>query len=103
MADKTKSRKSADAVQQPSFETALRELESVIDALEKPDVSLDESLDLFEKGVSLIRTCDAHLKSAQGRVKELLTGKQGEFIEKTLSPSLESFLSHSAPSDEPPH
>ncbi|MBN2036846.1 MAG: exodeoxyribonuclease VII small subunit [Chitinispirillaceae bacterium] len=103
MAEKTRSSKPSDPARQPSFETALKELEAIIDRLETPDLNLDESLALFEKGITLIRICDAHLKSAQGRVKELLAGEHGTFIEKTLSQSLESFLSYTASSDERSH
>jgi exodeoxyribonuclease VII small subunit len=67
-----------------SFETALKELETVIAKLESQDLTLTNALDYFEKGVALMKTCDFHLKSAEGKLKELLTGKNGEFIEKIL-------------------
>lgn len=92
--EKQKSKKTGADETSLTFEKALFELESIIEALEKPDLSLDASLDLFEKGVTLIRTCDTHLKKAQGRVQELLKGENGEFIEKIIGPTLESFLSH---------
>jgi exodeoxyribonuclease VII small subunit len=76
----------------PTFESSLSELEKTIELLEKPDVSLDVSLALFEKGVTLIRTCDTHLKKAQGKISELLQGENREFVEKILSSSLESFI-----------
>jgi exodeoxyribonuclease VII small subunit len=98
--DKSKSTKSGNDGAPLAFEKALSELESTIEALEKPDLSLDASLDLFEKGVTLIRTCDTHLKKAQGRVQELLKGENGEFVEKIIGPTLESFLSHNQTSHE---
>jgi len=98
--EKQKSKKTDGDEAQLTFEKALAELESIIEALEKPDLTLDTSLDLFEKGVTLIRTCDAHLKKAQGRVQELLKGENGEFVEKIIGPTLESFLSHDPISHE---
>jgi exodeoxyribonuclease VII small subunit len=98
--EKPKSKKSGGDDAPLTFEKALSELESTIEALEKPDLSLDASLDLFEKGVTLIRTCDTHLKKAQGRVQELLKGENGEFVEKIIGPTLESFLSHNPISHE---
>jgi exodeoxyribonuclease VII small subunit len=97
---KLKSTKSGDDRAPLTFEKALSELEATVEALEKPDLSLDISLDLFEKGVILIRTCDTHLKKAQGRVQELLKGENGEFIEKIIGPTLETFLSRNQTSHE---
>jgi exodeoxyribonuclease VII small subunit len=76
----------------PTFEEALTRLEEIIEQLEKPDLTLDRSLEFFEKGIVLIRTCDAHLKKAQGKVAELLKGENGEFAEKVLGITLESFI-----------
>lgn len=75
-----------------SFEEALGSLEEVITELEKDDLSLDRALTIFEQGVGLMRQCDARLGSAQGKMKELLKGENGEFVEKVLGDSLESFL-----------
>ena len=70
-----------------SFETAIKELEKIIEKLESPDLTLTNALDYFEKGVGLMKVCDSHLKSAEGKLKELVGGKDGEFIEKILSAS----------------
>lgn len=76
-----------------TFEDALEALENVINELEKEDLSLDRALTIFEQGIVLMRKCDSHLKSAQGKIKELLKGENGEFVEKMLGTTLESFLS----------
>ncbi|MCG6986015.1 MAG: exodeoxyribonuclease VII small subunit [Thiocapsa sp.] len=55
----------------PSFEQALTELESIVDALEKGDMSLEESLTAFERGVGLTRTCQEALDAAEQRVRVL--------------------------------
>jgi exodeoxyribonuclease VII small subunit len=70
-----------------SFEAALKELEKVVARLEGPDLTLTSALEQFEKGVALMKTCDSQLKSAEGKLKELLAGKNGEFIEKILGVS----------------
>lgn len=70
-----------------SFESALKELEKIISKLESPDLTLTSALEHFEKGVALMKTCDSQLKSAEGKLKELLSGKDGEFIEKVLGVS----------------
>ena len=76
-----------------TFESSLAELEKTIEQLEEDELTLDTSLELFEKGITLIRTCNTHLKKAQGKITELLKGENGEFVEKILGPSLESFVS----------
>jgi exodeoxyribonuclease VII small subunit len=92
MSTKTKSAQQSPSPEPITFENALAELEATIEALEKPDLTLDTSLELFEKGVALIRTCDSHLKKAQGKVSALLKGENGEFVEKILGHSLDSFI-----------
>ncbi len=55
-----------------SFEEALLELEGIVEKLEKGQLSLDESLMLFEKGIKLVRDCNDKLKSAQQKVEQLI-------------------------------
>ncbi len=55
-----------------SFEESLVELEGIVDKLEKGQLSLDESLMLFEKGIKLVRECNNKLKSAQQKVEQLI-------------------------------
>ncbi|VVB97687.1 Exodeoxyribonuclease 7 small subunit [uncultured archaeon] len=55
-----------------SFEEAILELESIVEKLEKGQLSLDESLMLFEKGIKLVRECNTKLKSAQQKVEQLI-------------------------------
>lgn len=54
-----------------SFENALTELESLVDVLEKGDLSLEDSLKTFERGVKLTRTCQEALKEAEQKVRTL--------------------------------
>ncbi len=55
-----------------SFEEALLELEGIVEKLEKGQLSLEESLVLFEKGIKLVREFNDKLKSAQQRVEQLI-------------------------------
>ncbi|KMQ51441.1 exodeoxyribonuclease VII small subunit [Chitinispirillum alkaliphilum] len=75
-----------------SFEESLYELENIIDELEKDDLTLDRALGHFEKGIGLMRHCDSHLKSARGKLKELLKGENGDIVTKILGETLESFI-----------
>ncbi len=55
-----------------SFEESLQELEGIVEKLEKGQLSLDESLGLFEKGIKLVKECELKLKSAQQKVEKLI-------------------------------
>ncbi len=55
----------------PSFEQALSELESLVETLEQGDLSLEESLESFERGVALTRTCQQALKEAEQKIQIL--------------------------------
>lgn len=56
----------------PTFEQAIKRLSEIVQALEKGDLPLEESLRLFEEGVALSRASQDKLDSAQKRVEELL-------------------------------
>jgi exodeoxyribonuclease VII small subunit len=56
---------------EPTFEEAQRELESIVERLERGQAPLDEALALWERGEDLYRLCRARLDSAQGRIEEL--------------------------------
>jgi exodeoxyribonuclease VII small subunit len=56
----------------PDFEKSLEELETLVERLESGDLSLDESLSQFKRGVELTRHCQAVLEKAQQTVEQLL-------------------------------
>jgi exodeoxyribonuclease VII small subunit len=56
----------------PDFERALGELEATVDRLEHGDLSLEDALQQFERGVALARDCQAALKQAEQKVEILL-------------------------------
>lgn len=60
------------ATNTPDFERSLAELEGIVDKLEAGDLSLDESLQQFERGVQLTRACQAALKQAEHKVDVLM-------------------------------
>ncbi len=56
----------------PDFEQSLEELEGIIERMEKGELSLEQSLADFERGVQLTRTCQKALKEAEQRVSILM-------------------------------
>jgi len=73
-----------DAPAKPArFDEALKELEALVESLEQGDLSLDESLERFERGVSLARECRDALTTAEQRVQVLLENEDGN---DTLAP-----------------
>ena len=62
-----------------SFESAMEQLETLVSRMESGDLSLEESLKAFEKGVHLTRFCQDQLQKAELKVQEL--SSKGEFIE----------------------
>lgn len=60
-----------------SFEEALARLEVLVRMLESGEKGLDESLVLFEEGVSLVRFCTERLDSAEQKVKILMKDAEG--------------------------
>jgi exodeoxyribonuclease VII small subunit len=63
------------------FETALRDLEELVDRLEQGDLPLEESLAAFERGVKLTRSCQTALKEAEQKVEILLKKSGGPEVE----------------------
>ncbi len=55
----------------PSFEQALAELESLVETMEQGELSLEDSLKSFERGVLLTRTCQQALKEAEQKIQIL--------------------------------
>lgn len=59
---------------QPSFEQSLQELEELVERMESGDMTLEESLGAFERGIALTRSCERALAAAEQKV-EILTAK----------------------------
>ncbi len=60
-----------------NFEKALKDLETTVEKLEQGDLSLDESLKLFEKGVKLAKFLRSELEKAEKKVEILLKDEEG--------------------------
>ena len=70
----------AAAVQPANFETAIAELEALGQRMESGDLTLDDSLQAFERGVQLTRQCQSALKAAEQRVTLLTAdGQERDF------------------------
>ncbi|MBR7651118.1 exodeoxyribonuclease VII small subunit [Ochrobactrum oryzae] len=61
-----------------SFEDALTQLEKIVDALERGDVPLEESIRIYERGEALKKHCDMLLKSAEDKVEKIRIGRDGQ-------------------------
>jgi len=60
------------------FENQLKALESVVQRLEQGDLSLEESVQLFEEGIKLSDACKKELEAAEGKIQLLVDrGKSG--------------------------
>jgi exodeoxyribonuclease VII small subunit len=60
------------------FEKQLTALESVVERLEKGDLSLEESVQLFEEGIKLSDACKKELEAAEGKIQMIVDrGKSG--------------------------
>ena len=66
-----------------NFEKALKDLEKIVEDLESGDLSLEESLKSFEKGIKLTRQCQAELEKAELKVQKLVE-ENGELKTKPL-------------------
>ena len=58
------------------FESALKELETLVSRMESGELSLDESLKAFERGIELTRKCQSSLEAAELRVQTLTKDKE---------------------------
>ncbi len=59
-----------------SFEEQLAELEKVVEQLERGELSLEESVGLFERGMRLSESCKGQLASAESRIQVLLQPRE---------------------------
>ena len=75
-------------VENKSFEASMQRLEQIVRAMERGDVSLDESLKLFQEGTQLVRTCNQLLTDAKLQVEKIMAASDG-------SPIAEAFVDES--------
>src|ERR1700682_2891964 len=65
------------APQVRSFESSLEALEEIVGQLERGDLALEKSLELFEQGIRLSRECQERLSQAERRIEILMRDQQG--------------------------
>ena len=64
-------------VDEMSFEEAMAELEQVLGQLERGDVALDDSINLYERGALLKKRCETKLREAEEKVAAITTDADG--------------------------
>ena len=73
-----------DRNKEKSFEKAISELEEVVAQLEKGELTLDESIDYFQKGVELSKFCSKQLDEAERKITLLIEKENGEIQEEAM-------------------
>lgn len=81
-----------------TFEQAYAELEQTAQALQQGQLSLDETLRLYERGSALARTCLQKLESVELKVSQLLNRADGTYAAKPISSEKDV-----TPPEPPPH
>ena len=66
------------------FEQAVAELEEVVGKLEKGELTLDESIEFFQKGVELSKYCSKRLDEAERKITLLIEKENGEISEEAM-------------------
>jgi len=61
-----------------SFEKAVAELESIVARLERGDVALNESIEIYERGEALKKHCEALLSAAENRIEKIRLDRAGK-------------------------
>jgi len=61
-----------------TFESAQKELEGIVERLERGEAELDEAIALWERGEELLRFCLTRLETAEGRIEELAQRAAGD-------------------------
>lgn len=68
-----------------TFEANMERLEKIVHAMERGDVSLDESLKLFQEGTALVESCGKLLDEAEMQIKIISVGADGAPVEEAFS------------------
>jgi len=65
-------------IKKMSFEEALRELEGIVEKLERGDAPLEESITIYQRGAALKAHCESKLKDAQLKVEKIVIDASGQ-------------------------
>ena len=60
------------------FEKAMSRLEKIVEDLERGDLDIDKSLEIFEEGIKMSRVCSKKLNEAEAKIEKLTKSKKGE-------------------------
>ena len=71
-------------VSNKNFESAMEEIEQVVEQIESGELSLEESLAAYEKGVGLVKFCYQKLNEVEKRIEVLVKDKEGKLQLKVL-------------------
>lgn len=71
-----------------TFEASMQRLEQIVRIMEKGEVELEESIQLFQEGTELIGKCGKLLDEAQLQVKKIMTGPDGSPVEEAFTDEL---------------
>lgn len=73
-------------IQDMNFETALTELESLVQNLESGQTSLEDSINAYERGVALKKHCEQKLKEAELKIEQIAQNEDGSVTTAPFSP-----------------
>ncbi|MGP0628883.1 exodeoxyribonuclease VII small subunit [Nitrospina sp. 32_T5] len=62
------------------FEKALQRLEQIVAELEKGELDIDKSLQIFEEGIKMSRICSKKLQEAEQKIEKLTRNQKGELV-----------------------
>ena len=62
------------------YEKEMTRIENIIEELERGDLDIDKSLELFEEGIKMSRLCSKKLNEAEAKIEKLSKGKKGDLI-----------------------
>ncbi len=68
-----------NSIENLTFEQALRELQKIVDKLETGEVSLEEAIEMYERGVKLSKYCIQKLTQAELRIKKIIKDEANGF------------------------
>jgi exodeoxyribonuclease VII small subunit len=68
-----------------SFEQALKRLEEIVDTLEAGNISLEESIKIYQEGIALSKLCAGMLEEAEGKVLAIMNRSEEQMEEFSIS------------------
>lgn len=79
-----KSKQERLLINDTSFEDAMSQMEAIVKQLERGELSLEQSLEQFEKGVKLSQMCLAKLTAAEKQITKVIREENGQVVERPI-------------------